>query len=321
MTGYNEEKSALVFDIYRGTTHDGPGMRTTLFLKGCPLSCRWCHNPEGISFQNGISYTKSKCIGCCICSLTAGKEIVRVENGRPIRIAALQEIPSASAGNCTAPAQAVVAREYTVNELFAEAARDRSFFESFGGGVTISGGEPASRPGFILPLLRKLKEDGIHTALDTCGYVQWPVLRSLLAYTDLVLYDIKVADSQRHLALTGVENRLILENLANIVDYKKHSRNDLSIWVRTPLIPKDTATTENIAAIGKLLNSYGDGQIEQWELCAFNNTCTGKYERLGLVWDYRDAPLLTDREAAEIVTVAAPSLGKDKTKLSGFTRR
>lgn len=313
--------SALIFDIYRGTTHDGPGMRTTLFFKGCPLSCKWCHNPEGISFENGITYTKGKCMGCGLCGLQAGREIVRVQNGEPVLAAPLKEIPPVCVDNCPSGALAMEARAYSVDELFVEAVRDRAFFESFGGGVTVSGGEPTASNKFVLSLLKKLRESDIHTALDTSGYVPWPVLESLLPYTDLVLYDIKVADNERHLALTGVENQLIIDNLFRLISYKKRIGNGLSIWVRTPLIPNDTATEENISTIGSLLNLHGGEQIDRWELCSFNNTCASKYQRLGLPWHYSGTALMTDIEAEDMLTAAAKSFDKEKTKRSGFTRK
>lgn len=310
-----------VFDIYRGTTHDGPGMRTTLFMKGCPLSCKWCHNPEGMSFSNGVTYMKEKCLGCRMCSMIAGKDVVVIKEGRPEFVADYKSVPETCAQNCPAGALKMEAKTYTVNELFREAIKDRDFFDSFGGGVTISGGEPTAQSEFVCEVFKKLKKENIHTALDTSGYVKWEILEKLLPYVDLVLFDLKIADNRKHQELTGVENKLILENLHRLTEYRNQHCAKPSIWIRTPLIPGDTAIEENILAIGKILKEVGTENIERWELCAFNNTCSKKYQKDGKPWPYQGVPLMTDEEAAAMVTAAAQNFDKEKIVRSGFTRK
>ncbi|MEE1114289.1 MAG: glycyl-radical enzyme activating protein [Eubacterium sp.] len=320
MTGKNEEK-ALVFDIYRGTIHDGPGMRTTIFMKGCPLRCKWCHNPEGMSSVNGVMYERSKCLGCRMCSALAQKEIVSVEGGTPHLVAEHTDIPAECAEECPGNALKAEGSRYSAEELFQRASRDANFFKSFGGGVTISGGEPTQQYHVVGEVLKKLKDAGVHTALDTCGYASWLVFEKLLPYVDIVLYDVKIADPVKHLELTGVENGQILDNLKRLTAYRREVRSELNIWIRTPLIPVDTATEENIEAIGRILTDVGEQQIDRWEMCAFNNTCESKYEKTGRDWPYAGVPLMTDEEADAMVSAGGRSFNRDKIIRSGFTGR
>ena len=316
----SDDLKTLIFDVYRGTTHDGPGMRTTVFVKGCPLSCRWCHNPEGMTYQNEITYTRRKCIGCRSCSQQAGRNIVIIKDDKPVLAVKPSEIPKMCAEFCPTGALKPEAKLYSVDEAYKTAIRDKDYFDEFGGGVTISGGEPTSHPEFTEALLKKLKENKIHTALDTSGLVEWKILERLLPYVDVILYDLKVADPILHKKLTGVDNRLIKENLKKIVDYKKKTAG-FSIWIRTPLIPGDTATETNISEIGQFLVDAGAGEIERWELCAFNNTCLRKYEMCGKEWFYKDVPLMSDDEADAMKEIASRYIGQEKVVRSGFTSK
>ena len=312
---------SLIFDIYRGTTHDGTGLRTTIFFKACPLSCKWCHNPESIDFDNQVWFTKRKCIGCRTCNNVSSKEIISVDDGKISLATDVKDIPKICAENCPTKALSMVAKEYSVDEIYKEAIKDEVYFQSFGGGVTISGGEPASDYKFVKELLIKLKEKGIHTALDTSGFAKWSVYEELLSYVDCILYDIKLIDSTQHKNLTNVNNELILENLERIITYKRQKKPNLTLWVRTPLIPFATASKSNVRKIGSLLTELGESEIDRWELCAFNNTCKSKYEQLGLDWEYKDADLLSESKTDEMLKVAREAFSEDKTLISGFTSK
>ena len=317
----DSDNKALIFDIYRGTTHDGPGLRTTIFLKGCPLKCKWCHNPESIDFQNQVWYTRRKCIGCQTCNAVSGMKIVSVENDEITLAVEPNEIPEARAQNCPTKALSMVAKEFTVDEAYKEAIKDRVYFDSFEGGVTVSGGEPVSNYKFVKELLKKLKNEGIHTALDTSGFAKWEVYEELLPYVDCLLYDIKLIDGVQHKNLTGVDNELILSNLEKVIEYKKSVDRNLTIWIRTPLIPFATANETNIEKIGIMLKKTGENEIDRWELCAFNNTCKNKYEQLGSEWEYKDTELLSEGKTDELLTIAKVAFAIEKTIVTGFTRK
>jgi pyruvate formate lyase activating enzyme len=293
MQKYNEEESltGIVFDIYRGTMHDGPGLRTTVFLKGCPLKCLWCHNPEGINRSPEIKWVKGKCIGCRNC-------VKACPNSARIALADRISVNEKLCNNCikcvkACPSKALQmsGETWTVDALVKEVLKDRSFFESFGGGVTISGGEPTVQYEFVEAFLMECKRRNISTALDTCGMAHKRVYESLLKYTDYLLYDIKEIDSDRHKKFTGAYNEKILENLIFIRDYIiKHKTTKL--WIRTPLIPGATATNENIKGIGGFISKELYDVVEKWELCAFNNLCKDKYNQLGLSWVYEQSSLM-----------------------------
>jgi pyruvate formate lyase activating enzyme len=207
---------------------------------------------------------------------------------------------------CPANALELLGKTVGVDELVVEVLKDRSYYEASGGGVTASGGEPGMQPGFVLEFLRRVREAGISTALDTCGLVSCAGLEKILPYVDLVLYDLKEIDSQKHRTYTAQGNERILETLLFLRDYMLGNPH-LRLWVRTPLIPGATATRENLNGIGGFLSRNLDGQMERWELCAFNNLCRDKYRRLGLTWDYQDTPLLTASELNELADCARAS--------------
>jgi pyruvate formate lyase activating enzyme len=289
------------FDVRRMQTHDGPGMRTTVFMKGCPLRCAWCHNPESFRLEQEVWWQADRCIGCGACVEVCPAGALRNEAG--IRIdQTLCTGCAACAEVCPSRAMQAVRTDWSVDALFDTINRDRAFLMN-GGGVTVSGGEPALQGPFVSKLLARCREEGLHTALDTCGAVCREAFESLLPDCDLVLFDLKIMDGESHRKWTGQSNELILKNLELTARHIR-SVGSTKLWIRTPLIPGATATTENITAIGTFIKENLSGIVERWELCAFNNLCAEKYRRLGNPWSLEDVPLLARSEGESLLNVA-----------------
>jgi pyruvate formate lyase activating enzyme len=194
-----------------------------------------------------------------------------------------------------------------LKDLVREVLKDETYFKKSGGGVTLSGGEPTMQPHFAKELLSTFKQGGIHTALDTCGQCSRETLGTLLPYTDLVLYDLKEINSDKHKRFTGVSNARILENLILLSRFMKEHRLPGELWIRTPLIPDCTAVPENLQGIGMFIKEHLGPSVSRWELCTFNNLCIHKYEGLGIDWDFRKAALLSRDEAERLACLAQES--------------
>ena len=236
-------KKGLVFSIQRYSTEDGPGIRTTVFMKGCPLKCLWCHNPEGQEFSPQIAFNDSRCIGCkeCVDACPQGAINFTADGSRTDRVKC--QNCGKCAEVCPTGARELIGKYMTAEEVFSEVERDTLFYRNSGGGVTVGGGEPTMQPGFLVEFLRKCQEQGIHTALDTSGYVEWKEMEEILKYVDLVLYDIKQIDLAKHAEYTGVSNDLILENARRI------SSKGIPMIIRVPVIPGYTDGEDSIRGI------------------------------------------------------------------------
>jgi pyruvate formate lyase activating enzyme len=310
-----------ILHLQRLSTEDGPGIRTTVFFKGCPLRCAWCHNPESISRQMQTQWFAVRCIGCKTCveacpngCLTLTEAGMHIDREHCQACGTCAEV-------CPSGAMETLGKTVSVDELLKELLKDRAYYEKSGGGVTLSGGEPTFQPEFAKALLQGLKEQGISTALDTCGMTSQQVLDRLLPFTDLVLFDMKLLEDIRHCQYTGHSNERILENLLYIRDYVLRQTCPISLWIRTPLIPGTMDFEENLVGIGRYLTEHLDGAVSRWELCAFNNLCRDQYARLGLEWAYADTPLMTADELAYCEQIARSTSRQPEMVLAtGATR-
>ncbi|MFO8081641.1 MAG: glycyl-radical enzyme activating protein [Armatimonadota bacterium] len=264
---------ARIADISRFSTHDGPGIRTTVFLKGCPLSCAWCHNPETISPTPEIGYVTRKCIGCGECVRVCAEGAHRIEDGRHVFDRALCNACGACAEVCLGEALTLYGREMTADEVLALVLEDRVFYEQTGGGLTLSGGEPLLQADFCAELLGMSKREHVHTAVDTCGAVPWEAFERVLPVTDIFLYDLKHTDPAVHERYTGADNTQILANLRRLL------ASGASIEIRIPVIPGVNDDDAFADAADELLGSLSGITAVKW--LAFNPYAHSKYEAVG----------------------------------------
>ncbi len=297
-----------IYNIQRLSTHDGPGLRTTVFLKGCPLKCSWCHNPESWSGEFELGWNYRKCIACnsCIeaCSL---KAISRKDNKITINRSKCN-LCKKCIEECPAQAMVGYGKDISPEKLFMEITKDKEYFLNSGGGVTISGGEPLMQQEFTKAVLRRCREQGIATAVDTSCYGDSEKLLGLMEYTDIILIDIKLLHSPLHKKFTGVDNGLILKNILCIKDYVEQG-NPLKIYIRTPVVDGCTSGDENILAIGKFIKDNLENIIDKWELILFHNMCQVKYEELDREWVHKKTPLMDKAQLEHL---------KELTRMTGI---
>lgn len=248
--------TGTVFDVQRFSVHDGPGIRTTVFMKGCSLHCAWCHNPEGLLPQAQLQYTKQECIHCGQCAVPPVWE---------------------DAKNCPSGALKICGEQWEEEALFQAVLRDKCFYGE-NGGVTFSGGECLLQADFVSQMLRRLKHAEVHTAVDTAGHVSWDAFEKTLAYCDLYLYDIKTMDPKLHQQYTGADNTLILKNLKKLCSLGKR------IWIRIPVIPNVNDNEKEMRTIYDFIAPFSS--IEKVTLMPYHTLGKSKYETLGLVCSY-----------------------------------
>ncbi len=273
----------IVFNIQRFSIHDGPGIRTTVFLKGCPLHCYWCHNPEGIRPNPELQVFMQKCLGCGDCIAACRQNAHQIRDGQKVFLRQRCIAAGDCVAVCYAGALELVGKRMAADEVMAEIEQDQIYYDNSGGGMTLSGGEPLLQKEFSLDLLKQCRENDIHTALETCGYTSFEHLQSLLLYTDLVMMDIKHMDSARHKAATGASNERILDNA------QKLAETQIPLWFRIPVIPDFNHSPQAIAAISKFVagliakrkNRGIDAEI-RLELLPFHQMAADKYKSLDI---------------------------------------
>ena len=291
--------AGAIFDIKRYAIHDGPGIRTTVFLQGCPLHCRWCHNPEGLAESAQRLYNADRCIGCNACVLGCPNQAlvpeskgIRLDRSRCKRCFKCVDV-------CPAEAVQRAGRQIGAHELLKSIGQDRLFFDESGGGVTFSGGEPLSQAAFLLEMLEACGRCGIHRAVDTSGCADSNQLLAVAGQTDLFLYDLKIMDSSKHLAYTGVSNESILANLELL------AARGAEIEIRIPVIPGVNDDDENIDQTAEFIVALPG--VQRVHLLSYHDTARKKYRQMGI-----------DFITADIPRPAAGELQKLAAKLKGF---
>ena len=277
-----------LYDIQGFSVQDGPGIRTTAFLKGCPLRCPWCHSPESQAFYKQLSWMSMRCLGMDACrnrcinactkgALEEGKPRQDVQTGAMLRMVHVKRDVCDNCGDCVekcyAEALTLSGKDYTSEELIQRLLQDKNFFDNSGGGVTISGGEPLCQIDFVEEVLKGLKEHGIHLALDTTGFAPWEAVERTVPYVDLYLYDLKHMDSKKHEMVVGVPNERIHENA------RKLAAAGQKLQVRIPVIPRFNEDEENIRATAQFCAELGDA-VEVIQLLPYHNMGVMKYLRI-----------------------------------------
>jgi pyruvate formate lyase activating enzyme len=267
-------EKGLIFDIKRYAINDGPGIRATIFFKGCPLYCRWCHNPESIAPQIQKLFTGAKCLACGECGQVCPVSACSLSKEGMVTDPARCTLCGRCAALCPTLATQLSGRYYTVAELLAILEKERQLFDSSGGGVTCSGGEPLQQAPFLRELLVACGQRHFHRAVDTSGLASWEVVEAIAAHTDLFLYDLKLINSGRHRQYTGVDNALILTNLQRLADI------GAAIQIRLPLIGGVNMDDDNIAATARFVAGLA-GVKKEVNLLPFHDVARGKDQKLG----------------------------------------
>jgi pyruvate formate lyase activating enzyme len=304
----NPPDKGIVFDIQRYSLEDGPGIRTSVFLKGCPLNCMWCSNPESRILQPELAHFTSNCIKCGDCFKSCSIHAIAITDSGVKIDRSRCNLCEACAEACINNAMKMIGKEMSVEEIIREIVRDKPFYEDSSGGMTLTGGEPSYQARFAADILRASKYEGIHTAIETCGYTRWPNLKKLLNHTDLVLFDIKIIADELSKKYTGNGTSVILENLKQTDSIGK------TIYIRFPFIPGFTDSPENLKAITELVK--GLYNVAEIDILPFHQYGKHKYKSLGYNYTLSSLEPAQKKEAIQ----AANFFTKNnlKVKLLGY---
>lgn len=285
-----KDQKATIFDIQRYSVHDGPGIRTLVFFKGCVLKCKWCQNPESIDKEPEMAFFATKCIGCGECEKVCPKNAIIFEDSRRIN-RELCDRCGACAEVCYAEALTVIGEEYDIPSLLEVVDRDRPFYEQSGGGVTVSGGEPTLHFDFLLDFLRAAKEAGLNTVIETCGAFSWDKFEELLPYLDIIYFDLKVVNEEEHKRITSASNKTILANARRL------AKSDQKIVFRVPLVSEMTVTEQNVLDLIELLKELEQDEVH---LLPYHKMGESKLPRIESSLEPLGLEPLSDEEMAQI---------------------
>ena len=287
----------IVFNIQRFSIHDGPGIRTIVFIKGCPLRCLWCSNPESQDPRPVLMFSQKKCISCGLCEKACPLHAISFGDSPYPKIdRAICDNCGKCAEVCCTDALYMEGQSRSVEEVMAEVVKDRAFYNNSGGGLTLSGGETLAQPTFAYALLAIAKDQGLHTAAETTGFAPPEVLLKVVSKLDLVLYDFKHFDPVRHLEKTGVDNTLILSNLKMLCEMKK------PVVARIPIIPGFNDSLADAAGFGQILSEY---KVDEVNLLPFHQMGEHKYDLLGRDYFYRGVKSIREESLAEYRQIMA----------------
>ena len=299
-----------ITNIQKFSIHDGDGIRTTVFFKGCPLKCEWCHNPETQKFEKEMQVDREKCTGCGACAAVCPNGVIHMEEGRPILDAEVCVFCGKCTRFCPTGAREVIGQEYTVKELVKELMKDQMFYEESGGGVTLSGGEVMSMDmDYLLAVAKELKRQDVTLTIDTCGFVPYEKFQELLPYVNTFLYDVKVMDPELHKKYMGTDNALILENLVRL------AKDGARIYIRIPTVKEVNGNEENMKETIAFLQEH-DIHPAQINLLPYHDTGSGKYRKLDM--EYKGTDLhAPDKEEMEALAALFINAGYKNTKIGG----
>jgi pyruvate formate lyase activating enzyme len=292
--------TGLVFNIQKYSVHDGPGIRTLVFLKGCPLRCQWCSNPESQASIQEIAFNDSKCIGvteCGLCLKVCRIGAIQKENGKIKINRDLCTHCGACSHACPSKALHIFGEYISIEEILKKVEEDSVFYSRSGGGLTLSGGEPLLQHEFVYQLIKDAKSRGLDTAIETCGFTQWEHLEKVCQYLNTIFYDIKSIDSDKHLKFTGVKNELILENFKRLAT----EFSTVNIIVRTPVIPGFNDTEDDIKAIVRIIKDY---PRVKYELLPYHRFGESKYTFLGREYPFNSVSKIIESKMEQLRSIA-----------------
>lgn len=301
---------SLITNVQKFSIHDGDGIRTSVFFKGCPLKCEWCHNPETQRFEKEMQCDKEKCVGCGTCAKVCPNGAISMENGKPEMKKDACTFCGKCVNFCPIGIREIIGREYSVKELIKELMKDQMFYEESGGGVTLSGGEVMAMDiDYILAIAKELKRQDVTLTIDTCGYVPYEKFQAILPYVHTFLYDVKVMDTKLHKKYIGVDNQLILDNLIRL------AADGARIYIRIPTIKEVNGNEKNMKETIAFLKEH-DIHPAQVNLLPYHDTGSGKYSKLDMEYKGTDLHAPEKEEMESFVRLFVES-GFQNTKIGG----